>query len=199
VVAIPLLAAAVTACSSYSQSTTQGTAGVGVRVGTTAGTISPALDGATTTTPAVPVVVQADAFVHLSKMAKVRGLFIDNVLGRRDEAVAVANNPAGGAYPVGTIIQLIPQEAMLKREPGFSPLFGDWEFFELDVSPTGTVIRKRGGAEVVNRFGGQSCAVCHVKAEERFDLVCEKSNGCDPLPIPDEVFINLQDTDPRPQ
>ena len=191
--AVPLVAGAVTACGTYSQSAAPAGGGA-----STVGSSPSAEVGTTSSVPIAPVVVDASSFVALGKMEKVRGLFIDNVLGHRAEAVAVANDPEGGVYPVGTIIQLIPQEAMLKREPGFSPLFGDWEFFELEVSPSGTAIHKRGGAEVVNRFGGKSCAVCHIKAEERFDLVCEKTHGCDPLPIKDEVFIALQNTDPRP-
>jgi hypothetical protein len=190
-VLVPLIAAVLTACATYSAGSST--------PATSAAPATSAPAGSTSTAPMAPVHIEADAFVSLAKMTKVRGLYLDNVLGRLDEAIAVANNPDGGVYPPGTIIQLIPQEAMLKREPGFSPLVGDWEFFELDVSATGTVIRKRGGAEVVNRFGGKSCAVCHIKAEERFDLVCEKTHGCDPLPIKDEVFIALQNTDPRPR
>ena len=45
-----------------------------------------------------------------------------------------ANNPDGGVYPVGTVIQLVPQEAMVKRAAGFDPATNDWEFFSLDVS-----------------------------------------------------------------
>jgi hypothetical protein len=155
--------------------------------------------GSTTTTEPEDFVAEADDFVNLHDMTRVRNLFISNPLGHLDEAVAVANSPDGGVYPVGTIIQLIPQEAMIKRAPGFSPDFGDWEFFELDVSPEGTVIVNRGGSEVVNRFGGFSCANCHAKADPQWDLVCEDDHGCDPLPIQDEVFIALQDADPRPR
>lgn len=187
-VLLPVTVALLVACSTATPTATGGTASPG----TAAATSAPG------TTAVVPVEVDADDFVALKKMTKVRGLFLSSVTGRLDEAIAVANNPDGGIYPAGTIIQLVPQEAMVKREPGFSPLFGDWEFFELTVSEQGTAITKRGGAEVVNRFGGQSCAVCHVKADPKFDFVCEKNHGCDPLPIPDSVFIGLQDSDPRP-
>jgi hypothetical protein len=33
---------------------------------------------------------------------------------------------------------------MVKREAGFNAATHDWEFFELDVSQSGTSIRKRG-------------------------------------------------------
>jgi hypothetical protein len=177
-----------------------GTAGDDDRAeGSGDGTTTESTAGTTTTTEPEDFVAEADDFVNLHDMTRVRNLFIDNPLGHLDEAVAVAESPDGGQYPVGTIIQLIPQEAMVKRAPGFSPDFGDWEFFELDVSAEGTAIVNRGGREVVNRFGGFSCANCHAKADPQWDFVCEDDHGCDPLPIQDEVFIALQDADPRPR
>jgi hypothetical protein len=140
---------------------------------------------------------QASDFRNLHTMTHVRNFYIDNRLGHLDEALAVANNPNGGTYPVGTIIQLVPQEAMVKRAKGFSPRTKDWEFFFLSVSPGGTVIEKRGTTDVVNRFGG-NCASCHQAANARFDGVCEKDHGCAPLPIGDDVFHAIQETDPRP-
>jgi hypothetical protein len=142
-------------------------------------------------------VMQADDFVPLSEMTPVRGFFVDNSLGHLDEAVAVANDPDGGVYPIGTVIQLVPQEAMVKRAPGFDADSNDWEFFSLDVSPEGTEILTRGGAEVINRFGG-SCADCHSAAEPQFDFVCEDTHGCEPLPIGDDVIRSVQESDPRP-
>jgi hypothetical protein len=152
----------------------------------------------TTTEPEDFVATEAD-FPNINDMTQVRGLFLANPLGHLEEALAVANSPDGGTYPVGTIIQLIPSEAMVKRAAGFSPEFGDWEFFELAVSPEGTEILNRGGREVVNRFGGFSCANCHAKAEPQWDFVCEQDRGCDPLPVGEEVFLALQAADPRPR
>ena len=142
-------------------------------------------------------VAQAADFRNLHTMTKVRNFYIDNRLGHLDEALAVANSPTGGVYPVGTIIQLVPQEAMVKREKGFSPTTRDWEFFFLSVSPDGTVIDKRGTSDVVNRFGG-NCASCHQAAAPRFDGVCEQDHGCAPLPIGPDVFHAIQESDPRP-
>jgi hypothetical protein len=87
----------------------------------------------------------------------------------------------------------------VKRAPGFDPASNDWEFFNLEVSAQGTTIRARGGAEVINRFGGTSCADCHNKAEPKWDFVCEQDHGCDPLPIGDDVIAAVQRADPRPQ
>jgi hypothetical protein len=156
---------------------------------------------ATTTEPeAAPedVVVDADDFTALVDMTPVRGFFVSNVLGHVDEAVEVAESPDGGVYPVGTVIQLIPQEAMVKRAPGFDPDSNDWEFFTLDATPEGTTILTRGGSEVINRFNGSSCASCHSAAEPQFDFVCEDTHGCEPLPVPDDVITAIQQSDPRP-
>jgi hypothetical protein len=155
--------------------------------------------GTTTTTEAEDVEVQADDFLALADMTPVRGFFINNLLGHLDEAVTVAEKPDGGVYPVGTVIQLIPQEAMVKRAEGFSPETNDWEFFTLDASAAGTTIVTRGGAEVLNRFSGTSCAGCHSAAEPQFDMVCENTHGCAPLGVPDEVITTIQQSDPRPR
>lgn len=143
-------------------------------------------------------IVDADDFTALAEMTPVRGYFVANVLGHLDEAIQVAEDSDGGVYPVGTVIQLIPQEAMVKRAPGFDPASNDWEFFTLEVSAEGTTIVSRGGSEVVNRFTGGSCASCHSAAEPQFDFVCEDTHGCEPLPVDDEVITAIQQSDPRP-
>jgi hypothetical protein len=154
---------------------------------------SPAAPG-TTTVP--PLRIRSEDFPPLRDMTPVRGFFVTNLRGDLDATLAVARSAEGGTYPVGTLIQLVPQEAMVKREPGFSPATGDWEFFELDVSSGGTEIRVR-GPEAVNRFGG-SCADCHAQADPRFDFVCEQDHGCDPLPVGRPLIEAIQDADPRP-
>jgi hypothetical protein len=155
--------------------------------------------GTTTTTASEDLEMQAGDFVNLHDMTPVRGFFVDNKLGHLDEALAVAKDTKGGGkYPVGTIIQLIPQEAMVKRAPGFSPETNDWEFFALKTTAQGTSITTRGGADVVNQFGG-SCADCHKLAKPQFDFVCEHDHGCDPLPIGDDVIKAVQNADPRPR
>jgi len=131
-------------------------------------------------------------------MSPVRGFFVDNLAGDLAATLAVAESTDGGTYPVGSLLQLVPGEAMVKRAPGFSPATNDWEFFELDVSEQGTEIRVRGGDEVVNRFGG-SCASCHAAADTQFDLVCEDDHGCEPLPISRTVIETIQASDPRPR
>jgi hypothetical protein len=153
--------------------------------------------GSTTAAPPEDLVMTAADFRNIHTMTRVRGFFVDNRLGHLTEALRVANSPGGGTYPVGTILQLVPQEAMVKRRTGFSPATHDWEFFSLQTTAAGTAILTRGGAEVVNRFGG-SCAGCHGAAKPQFDMVCEHTHGCAPLPIGDDVIAVVQRADPRP-
>jgi hypothetical protein len=135
-------------------------------------------------------------FECVQNWTKVRNFRITNKAGRLDETLAVANNTAGGTYPVGTIIQLVTTEAMVKRGAGFSPETSDWEFFFLDVTAAGATIVNRGTTTVVNQFNG-NCFQCHSAAEAQFDLVCETGHGCAPLPIPTSVLAATQDSDPR--
>jgi hypothetical protein len=87
-------------------------------------------------------------------------------------------------------------EVMLKQPAGFSSVTHDWEFFELDVDAQGSKIRKRGFAEVVNRFGG-NCFGCHIAARPQWDLICETDHGCAPIPLTTPMIRALQHTDPR--
>jgi hypothetical protein len=136
-------------------------------------------------------------FRNLQSMTRVRGFFVDNRLGHLKQALRVANDPKGGVYPVGTIIQLIPQEAIVKRRRGYDAATRDWEFFTLQATPQGTKILTSGTTSIVNRFGG-SCLSCHSAAASRFDMVCEHNHGCAPLPIGDDVIAQIQRLDPRP-
>jgi hypothetical protein len=156
------------------------------------------------TSPSTPTtVVVEDAklgpadFRNINTMTRVGDHFVGNVRGHLPAALAVARSDSGGRYPVGTILQLVPQEAMVKRAPGYSPATNDWEFFSLDVSATGTRVLSRGGAKVLNRFGG-SCASCHRAAQTQFDFVCGTTHGCAPLPVGPDVIASLQRSDPRP-
>jgi mono/diheme cytochrome c family protein len=161
---------------------------------------SPSSIGSTTPTTLVvqDAKLSAADFKNVNTMTRVGDHFVANVRGHLAEALAVAHSAKGGNYPVGTIIQLVPQEAMVKRAPGFSPATKDWEFFSLDTSANGTKILSRGGAKVLNRFGG-SCASCHAAAQPQFDMVCGTTHGCAPLPIGPDVIAAIQKADPRPK
>lgn len=146
--------------------------------------------------PAATIVVNDKTFKCLKEMTPVRGFFVDNIAGNLAGTLAVANSPTGGVYPPGSVVQLFPNEVMVKREKDFSPVTRDWEFFELDVSKNGNSIRTRGFADVKNRFDG-NCFACHVQAKPEWDMICEEGHGCEKLPIGDFAIKAMQNTDPR--
>ncbi|MCB1690736.1 MAG: hypothetical protein KDI33_19720 [Halioglobus sp.] len=143
-----------------------------------------------------PVDVQADSFGCIRDMEPVRHFYVSNLLGDTAATVAAANAPEGAPYPVGSVVQLVPTEAMVKREQGFSPVTNDWEFFELQVTEEGSTIGTRGFAEVNNRFGG-NCFACHLPARDPWDFICESDHGCEPIPIDRKMTGALQRSDPR--
>jgi hypothetical protein len=139
--------------------------------------------------------VADDSFRCITEMTPVRHFFVDNLAGDLAGTVKVAQ--AGkGEYPVGSVVQLVPNEVMVKMPKGSSPATKDWEFIWLDVDKNGQKIGIRGFQEANNRFG-LNCFACHVKARPEFDLICETSNGCDPIPLTRPMFGALQRTDPR--
>ena len=164
---------------------------------TAAPTTTSAAPTTSTTAPLQDVAPTAADFVNINRMTRVGDHFIASLNGHLQAALAVARNPKDAVYPVGTVIQLIPTEAMVKRHKGYSPSTGDWQFFSLQVSPTGTEILSS-GAKVKNFFGGD-CASCHVPAKAHFDFVCEKGHGCAPLGVTDELIATIQKGDPRPK
>jgi len=110
-------------------------------------------------------------FTCIADWQKVLGFRITNALGKTAEAIAVAESGTG-VYPVGTILQHLPTEAMVKRRAGFSPETKDWEFFLLTLSPQGvTTIAERGTTEIETSMGA-TCVSCHSLAPDEFDFVC---------------------------
>lgn len=156
----------------------------------------PAATEAPTVAEAPALSIDANSFRCLTDMTAIRHFFVDNLLGDLDATVAVAESTDGGVYPPGSVVQLVPTEVMVKHPPGFNAATRDWEFFELDVSADGNSIRNRGFVDVVNRFGG-NCFACHIKAEPKYDLICELEHGCDPIPITREMIAGIQAADPR--
>lgn len=141
-------------------------------------------------------------FKCLTQMTPVRGFFVDNLLGNLKETIKAAEAEEGIVYPVGSVVQLVPSEVMVKREAGFNSITKDWEFVELKVSEQGSEINVRGAFEVVNKFGG-NCFACHAKAKPEFDMICEQDHGCDPITLPNghvltqEMIKGVQQSDPR--
>lgn len=112
------------------------------------------------------------------------------------QAVEVAErDQPGERYPAGTVLQLLPFEAMMKRNEGYNPTGNDWEFFQLDVDAKGkTTIRSAGRAEVKNFSSCQACHLTGTAAEH--DLVCEGHASLPILFTLDQVRV-LQAADPR--
>jgi hypothetical protein len=141
------------------------------------------------------VKVDDSSFKCITDMTQVRHFYVDNLLGNVEATVAVAK--AGkGEYPEGSVLQLMPNEVMIKQQKGFNPDTRDWEFFYIDVDKNGSKIFTRGFAEVNNRLG-LNCLACHAQARPEFDLVCEDDHGCAPIPVTRAMFGALQRTDPR--
>jgi hypothetical protein len=143
-----------------------------------------------------PFAISEKSFHCISEMTHVRHFYVDNLAGNLKGTLQAAHSTTGATYPVGSVLQLLPTEVMVKRQKGFNAATHDWEFFELDVSPEGSKIRTRGFVEVNNRFGG-NCFGCHVKARPEWDLVCDNSHGCDAIPVTRAMSGALQRTDPR--
>ncbi len=163
---------------------------------TAIGLLAMATARAADTTAAQAIKVDNGSFRCIRQMTPVRHFYVDNLLGHVDATVAAANAKAGAIYPEGSLVQLVPTEAMVKREKDFNPATGDWEFFELEVSESGSTIRRRGFAEVNNRFG-KNCFACHVLARDPWDFICESGHGCEPIPISRAMTGALQRADPR--
>jgi len=155
-------------------------------------TVSPAdSDESTPTT----VEVNEDSFGCITDMEPVGRYYATNLLGNIDETLEVAAAPEGKRFPAGTLIQLIPMEAMVKREAGFAPETDDWEFFFLSYSDGQTTIQTR-GADATNSFG-DNCASCHTAVSSTRDWVCEDGNGCVDLNLSLETIQALQQNDAR--
>jgi hypothetical protein len=113
-----------------------------------------------------------------------------NTLGHTSEMLSAARSPSGGTFPVGTIVQLNPAEAMVKRGKGFDASSSDWEFFTLIDSDAGATLNTRGGGSSVMNPRG-TCLGCHLKSDSQWDLICGDApdggpttdHGCDPLPV----------------
>lgn len=109
------------------------------------------------------------------------------------EAVRIFETGAAEEYPVGTTLQLVPFEVMVKHEKAKFPNSNGWEFFLLEVSATGSKILQRGDS-AANQLG--NCLTCH-KGSAKFDYVCSKDHGCPPIPVTNEMIVGMQGKDAR--
>ncbi len=156
---------------------------------------SPADSDVGETDPNPTVEVTAETFGCITDMEPVRNYYATNLLGNIAETLEVAEDPSGKRFPAGTLIQLVPMEAMVKREAGFAAETDDWEFFFLSYSDGQTTIETR-GADATNSFG-DNCASCHAAVSDTRDWTCEDGNGCVDLNLTPEVIQALQQNDAR--
>lgn len=144
---------------------------------------------------ATETVITESSFGCMHTGTKIRKTYIRHAdPAKLKEAVRIFENKVEGVeYPEGTILQLVPNEVMVKAAKKDFPNTNGWEFFLLDVSATGTKIAARG--EIAGNPGG-TCLGCH-QAGAKFDYVCEKDHGCAPIPVTDEQILAAQGKDPR--
>jgi hypothetical protein len=67
------------------------------------------------------VKVDDSSFKCITEMTKVPHFYVDNLLGNLAQTVAVATTGTGD-YPEGSVVQLMPNEVMIKQSKGFSPV-----------------------------------------------------------------------------
>lgn len=133
--------------------------------------------------PAVPTPTPAptpveDLDMSLADFANIQGLtrppgrsyLVANPLGHESEALAVASSATGGAFPVGSIVEVQPSEVMVKRRRGWSAATNDWEFFGIQFAPDGRTPQSftvRGKEET-------SCFQCHQSVSSpTWDFICQ--------------------------
>ena len=149
------------------------------------------------TVSADDLVITEKSFGCVLELPKVRNTRIQNSdLEKLKEAIRIFRDSVPEKeYPTGTILQLIPTEAMVKHDRAAFPNTNGWEFFALKVSPDGTTIQDRGD-KVLNTSLKKPCLDCHSPAA-KFDFVCEKGHGCAPIPVTDQQIAAMQAADPR--
>ncbi len=144
---------------------------------------------------AVAAESSADMFGCMHEGTKVGKTYIRHTdPAKLEEAVQIfEGNLEDREYPVGTVLQLVPIEAMVKHEKSAYPDSNGWEYLLFDLSSGVTKIAAR-GVTAANPLG--TCQSCHEGAAS-FDYVCSKDHGCPPIPVTDEQIIGMQGTDPR--
>lgn len=139
-------------------------------------------------------VAQADDFGCIRDWPGKDAVRLVNRCGHQEAALEMLRNPHPNMeLPVGTIIQVLPNEAMVKRGNAFDPEHGNWEYFILAPLPGGTRVVAR-GTQVFN-VGG-TCRHCHVHAREH-DNVCGLGHDCPPPGVRNAHFLWTQYLDPR--
>src|ERR1700723_4653763 len=92
------------------------------------------------------LVITEKSFGCVLDLPKVRNTRIQNPDPEKlKEAIRIFRDSVPNKeYPKGTILQLIPAEAMVKHDRAAFPNTNGWEFFALKVTAKGTEITDRG-------------------------------------------------------
>jgi hypothetical protein len=99
-----------------------------------------------------------------------RGYLVANQLGHESVALAVASSAFGGNFPVGSIVERVPSEVMVKRRKGFNYLTNDWEFFAINFASDG----KTPLSFAVRGSEQTSCFQCHQTLSSlKWDFICQ--------------------------
>jgi Domain of unknown function (DUF4258) len=143
-------------------------------------TLLPATSTATATVLNEEFIARASDFDDFAAWPLVRCYHVTNKLGHLGEALDIATalgDPPDLQLPVGTIVQLVRGEAMVKRGGDFQPEHHGWEYFVLRSVGDQTEIVARGGIEA----NGGGRYNCHASART-FDYLCETTHDCSPEP-----------------
>ena len=149
-----------------------------------------------TLVPLIPVFLSAqdvppEILACIANGTKVGHSFIQHPDPAKLKDALKAYEMRSADYPEGTILRMIPGEAMVKRSKAAFPQSNGWEYFALAVTPQGTTVRAR-GYEASNPLG--TCQNCHSGAKT--DYVCA-SGGCTAVPLTEERIAQIQQADPR--
>src|SRR5258708_26177978 len=77
------------------------------------------------------------SFKCITQMTHVRHFYVDNLAGNLSGTVKVAQ-AATGKYPAGSVLQLVPNEVMVRREQGFNATTHDWGASDLTIDEDGS-------------------------------------------------------------
>jgi hypothetical protein len=68
-----------------------------------------------------PFAVSGQSFRCIAEMTHSRHFYVDNLTGNLKGTVRAAQSTTCAHYPVGSVLQLMPTEATVKRKNGFNP------------------------------------------------------------------------------
>ena len=158
--------------------------------------------GLAASAPARQFVAKPETFQCLLDGTKAPGkhfyVFHRNKAALRRALHKIETDKMGNGLPVGTVLQLVPFEAMVKRGRKFNRDGHGWEYFSLNPKADGTTeIILRGKTEVLSAFTHTSCQDCHENRAAQHDAICEFVQGTAGIGLTDDLLAVLQNADPR--